>query len=233
MGGHDMRALYHQDVIDSQFNPVKFLLFLRQDDVLKIDSERVTFNKNDYLVKERDYSEYIYFIEEGVVTVESDERVIDFKATSEIIGFQDLMDFNNTNFSYKVFSKNLIAHKFRKIEVIDKVLNTQEGYLYHYHCINREMQELQIKEVLLRKNSIERIKSALIYLLKKFEKENQKSIINEFIELPITIDLLAQYVEMNHVTLYRKLKEMKNQEILYTKKQKIYIDIIALQSSLS
>lgn len=230
MGTEYLKELYHQDEIDSQFNATKLFDFLRQDNILPIGCKKMFFHRNDYLISKGERSEYVYYIEDGLVSMEGNDRVIDFKSASDIVGFQELMMFEKTEFSYKALSKGVIVWKFKKIEVLDKLLNTQEGYLYHYHYLTQELQSLQQKEIFLRKASAEKLEQSLIYLIKKFGTKSKTVYSTKFVELPITVVSLAQYIEVHHATIYRKIREMKKHNIVYTEKQKIYVNLEALKN---
>ncbi|MBC1212483.1 Crp/Fnr family transcriptional regulator [Listeria booriae] len=223
-----LEAFYQQKEIDDQFNSMKLLSFLRQNSILEIECQEVSFPKNKYLIETDEKSEYIYFISDGIVAVEINNKIIDFKTTTDIVGFSELMNLDNSEFSYKSISKVVVAWKFKKVEVLDKLLNTQEGYLYHYHYLTKELHRLQAKEELLRQPSVEKIEKTLVYLIDKLGMDKKQGLVGDFIEFPISVALLAQYIELHEATIYRKIKEMRAASIIYTEKQKIYIDVKGL-----
>lgn len=228
-----IKNLYDITEIKEYFNFSKFAGFLCTNEIMPIPYETVSFKKNTYPLteivptggpdEERADTEFIYIIESGIATMEKEDIVLDIKASDDIVGFSDLFTFNSSNYSYKVISNVMNVVKFNKAHVVDKLLNTQEGYLYHYSYTLRERQNLEFKERIRREKAESKVVLAIHHLLDKLNLLNaEKS--DLYTEFPITMVTLANYVHLNVNTVSTVLHNLMKLGMVKIRNKQIFIN---------
>ncbi|MDT0111371.1 hypothetical protein QJV45_12890 [Listeria booriae] len=236
-----IKNLYDITEIKEYFNFSKFAKFLCTNDIMPIPYETVSFKKNMYPLKEtiptigledeQPDTEFIYIIESGIATMEKDNIVLDIKASDDIVGFSDLFTFNCSNYSYKVISNVMNVVKFNKAHVVDKLLNTQEGYLYHYSYTLRERQNLEFKERIRREKAESKVVFAMHHLLGKLNLSNiEKS--DLYTSFPITMATLANYVHLNVNTVSTVLHSLMKLGMVQIKNKQIFVNFRKIETYL-
>ncbi|MBC1605517.1 Crp/Fnr family transcriptional regulator [Listeria rocourtiae] len=234
-----IKNLYDITEIREYFNFSKFAGFLCTNDIMPIPHETVSFKKNTYPLREtihtgaeedeRVDTEFIYIIESGIATMEKDNIVLDIKASDDIVGFSDLFTFNSSNYSYKVISNAMTVVKFNKAHVVDKLLNTQEGYLYHYSYTLRERQNLEFKERIRREKAESKVILAVHHLLEKLNLLNLK-ISDLYTSFPITMVTLANYVHLNVNTVSTVLHNLMKLGVVKIDNKQIFVNLEKIEA---
>ncbi|WP_430534363.1 Crp/Fnr family transcriptional regulator [Listeria rocourtiae] len=229
-----IKNLYDITKIREYFNLSKFADFLCTEEAMPIPYETISFKKNTYLLREmihtgmvedkRPDTEFIYIIESGIATMEKDNIVLDIKASDDIIGFSDLFTFNSSNYSYKAISKVMTVLKFNKAHIVDKLLNTQKGNLYHYSYTLRERQNMEFKESIRREKAESKVVLTMHHLLDKLNLLNSKK--SDFCTIPpITVVTLANYVQLHVNTISRVLHNLMKLGVVKINNKKIFIHL--------
>ncbi|MBA3927761.1 Crp/Fnr family transcriptional regulator [Listeria rustica] len=228
----EMQFLYNQESISTQFSKEKFRQFLQEDMIFPLKGVTKKYRKNDIIIPEGEVMNEIYFIESGNVAAMKDgEKVIDFYADNDIIGLTNLLLDSQSEYSLQVVSNELITTKYDKENIIEKVINTQEGYFYHYVHMQNQVSQMMEKEELLRLPSEQRISLALLVLGTKFGEETNDPGLIRFPKA-ISKGMIAQYANLNPNTITNVLQKLEEEDILFPARRAFHIDIFQLQIKL-
>ncbi|MBC1457862.1 Crp/Fnr family transcriptional regulator [Listeria newyorkensis] len=228
----EMHMLYNAETVTKEFNERKFYYYLQKDVFPPLAGTMKRFKKHEFLMKEKDTIDEIYFIQSGcVMAIKNDSWVFDFYAETDIIGFDSLLLSHFATHSFQVISDEVIAMKYKKSEIIEKVLNAQEGYLYYYVHVHNQVKRLLAKEALLRLPSEERIGLALLQIIKGYR---DRTIHRGRILFPKHINkgILAKYTNLNPNTITTVLQKFQDQAIIQVIHQRMHVDIWKLRSKL-
>ncbi|MBA3925829.1 Crp/Fnr family transcriptional regulator [Listeria rustica] len=228
----DMNSLYSEDSIASQFSEHKFRRFIEEDCIFPVRGVKKTFNRNDIILKASDDLNAIYFIEEGIVTATIGKGVVvDFYTARDVLGLSNLMLGSSPLYTYQVLSDELVVTRYAKEDIIEKIMNTQEGYFYHYVHMQNQMKHMVKKEELLRLPTRQRISSVLLELGQKYGKETAEKNIISF-PRQISKGMIAQYSNLNPNTITSVLQKLQEEGFIYTIKSAIYMDQPKLEMKL-
>ncbi|MBC1457863.1 Crp/Fnr family transcriptional regulator [Listeria newyorkensis] len=228
----EMEFLYSQESIATQFSRDKFHQFLQEDMIFPLKGVRKKYSKNEIIIPEGEVTNEIYFIESGNVAATKDgENVINFYAENEIIGLTNLLLDSHSEYAFQVISNELFVTKYDKESIIEKVINTQEGYFYHYVHMQNQVSQMIEKEQLLRLPSEQRISLALLILGTKFGEETNDQ---DLIGFPKSISkgMIGQYTNLNPNTITNVLQKLQEEEIIYPARRAFYVDIFKLEIKL-
>lgn len=228
-----MSLLYNQRYIEKQFSEEKFQFFLEEDTIFPLEGRRKKYRKGDMLVAEEDEVDDILFIESGyLMAMKDEENIIDFLGPQDIIGLSNLLLGSPSDYVYQVISNELTVLTYSKADVIDKVMNTQEGYFYHYVHMQNQVTRMMEKEALLRLPSDIRISLTLLHFGNKFGERMQDTPDTICFPKQISKGMLAQYTNLNPNTVTNILQKLQAEEILFSTKRMIYFDTYKLQEKL-
>ncbi|KGL41289.1 hypothetical protein BMT55_03575 [Listeria newyorkensis] len=228
-----MTLLYDQRHIEKQFSEEKFQTFLQKDTIFPLEGTRKKYRKGDILIEEDDEVDDIFFIASGhLVATKNTENVIDFYAHQDVIGLSHLLLGSRSEYAYQVISNELTVVKYAKEDIIDNVINTQEGYFYHYVHMQNQVARMMEKEALLRLPSEERISRAIWKLGEKFGQSMQDDPDTICFPTQISKGMLAQYTNLNPNTVTNILQKLQAEDIIYSMKRTIYFNTYKLQAKL-
>ncbi|AQY49749.1 hypothetical protein PWEIH_02027 [Listeria weihenstephanensis FSL R9-0317] len=228
----EMQFLYNQENIESQFSKEKFRSFLQEDKIFPLQGVKKKYRKSEIIIGENEEINEIYFIESGhIIATKDGEKAIDFFAGKDILGLTNLLLGSAAEYSYQVISSELVVTKYEKEDIIEKVINTQEGYFYHYVHMQNQVGRMMEKEDLLRLPSEQRISLALLSLGNKFGEETSDQDMICFPK-PISKGMIAQYTNLNPNTITNVLQKLQEEEIIYPVRRAIYIDAYKLEEKL-
>ncbi|EUJ42452.1 Crp/Fnr family transcriptional regulator [Paenilisteria rocourtiae] len=220
----DMHSLYSEASIVSQFSEPKFRRFIEDDCIFPVRGVKKTFSRNDIILKANHDLDAIYFIEDGIVTATIGTGVaVDFYTASDILGLSNLLLESSSCYTYQVLTEELIVTRYAKEDIIEKIMNTQEGYFYHYVYMQNRANHMFKKEALLRLPTRQRISSVLLELGQKYGEINLE---NNIICFPkqISKGMIAQYANLNPNTITTVLQKLQEEGYIYTIKSAIYMD---------
>lgn len=228
----DMNSLYSEASITSQFSEYRFRQFIEEDCIFPVKGVKKTFNRSDIVLKASNDLNAIYFIEEGIVTATLGKGVVvDFYTANDVLGLSNLMLGSTSLYTYQVLSDELIVTRYAKEDIIEKIMNTQEGYFYHYVYMQNQAKHMVKKEELLRLPTWQRISLALLELGEKYgEKTSEQHIIS--FPRQISKGMIAQYTNLNPNTITSVLQKLQQEGFIYTIKSAIYMDKPKLKTKL-
>ncbi|MBC1434917.1 Crp/Fnr family transcriptional regulator [Listeria rocourtiae] len=224
----EMYSLYNSETVTKEFNKQKFYCFLQRDLSFPIEGTLKKLKKHEFLMKEKDTIDEICFIRSGcVMAMKKCSRVIDFYTEEDIVGFDELILTESAKHSFKAISDEVIIIKYKKSEIVEKILNAQEGYLYHYVHMQNQIRRLLEKEALLRLPSEKRVGYALLQIMSGSGIQHK-----ELITFPKHINkgILAKYTNLNRNTVTTVLQKLQEESIIQIKQRNMYINIVRLQS---
>ncbi|MBC1436008.1 Crp/Fnr family transcriptional regulator [Listeria rocourtiae] len=228
----EMYFLYHSEIVKEAFNTHKLYCFLKKDLLYPVQSKVKKLNKHDLLIQEQNISSEVYFIQSGCVMEKKGQFLVNgFYTKGDIIGFDSLLLTDKSEYSLEVMSDEATIVKYKKAEIIEKILSTQEGYFYYYVHIQNQVKRLLEKEALLRLYSAEqRIESALLQLVSVYwDRDNEVALLPKYINKSI----LAKYTNLNSNTVTTVLQKLQKESIIQMDKRKIEINLIKLHAKLA
>ncbi|MBC6315253.1 Crp/Fnr family transcriptional regulator [Listeria grandensis] len=221
----ELQELYAIDAIQEDFNPKKLLPILLNDAIFPIPKEQLIIKKSEELMLQVEATDFVYAIEQGVSALVLNSQIIDFVSENGFIGLHHSKQLEHTDFHAVALSKELIVWKFELTDVIAKIMNIQEGYLYHYNYMRliydrytqkiASMGEMNVEKVLLSLRSI-----ALWY--------GTGETCNGFIKIPtcFTRKILANYMGISRTTLSTVLTSLEKEKQIFTnEQQQLFIKI--------
>ncbi|MBC6316285.1 Crp/Fnr family transcriptional regulator [Listeria grandensis] len=229
----EMHFLYNSETVTQEFSEHKFYYFLQKDLFSPIEGTIKKFKKHEFLITEKEMVDEIYFIQSGcVMAMKNYSRVIDFYTEEDIVGFDCLLLTDLAAHSFKAISDEVLIMKYKKSEIIEKVLNAQEGYLYHYVHMQNQIKRLLEKEELLRQPSEKRIGFALLQIIKGCGARKRYS---ELVTFPKHINkgILAKYTNLNPNTVTNVLQKLQEESIIQVIQRTMHVNVLKLQSKLS
>ncbi|MBA3926455.1 Crp/Fnr family transcriptional regulator [Listeria rustica] len=192
-----MHFLYNARIVENEFSKEKFLQSLQDDVVYPITGTIKQYEKYEHIMKESGIVGEIFFIVSGyIVACEGKTRISHFYGSQDIIGLENLMLESPTSYSFEVISDKVKVIKYKKVDIIEKLFNTQEGYLYHYVYMQDRMTQMIRREQLLRLSSEERISLALFRLSERYGEPIPQSNVSIFPKA-INKGMLARYTNLN------------------------------------
>lgn len=227
-----MEFLYNKENISAKFSKDKFRQFLQEKVIFPLRGVTKKYYKNDSILTEGEVISHVYVIESGNVAVRKDEeQIISFYSENEIIGVTNLLLGSRSECSFQAISNELVVTKYDKVSIVEKVINTQEGYFYHYVHMQNQFSQMMEKEELLRLPSEQRISLALLILGTNFGEETDDQ---DLIRFPKSINkgMIAQYTNLNPNTITNVLQKLQNEDSLYPARGGFYVDIFKLQLKL-
>lgn len=228
----DMDSLYSEASIVSQFSERRFRRFIEEDRIFPVRGVKKTFNRNDIILKASNDLNAIYFIDEGIVTGTIEKGVVvDFYTARDVLGLSNLMLGSDSAYTYQVLSEELVVTRYAKEDIIEKVMNTQEGYFYHYVHMQNLVKRMVKKEELLRLPTLQRISSVLLELGEKYGEETSEKNIISF-PRHISKGMIAQYANLNPNTITNVLQKLQEEGFIYTIKSSIFMDKSKLEMKL-
>ncbi|MBC1458780.1 Crp/Fnr family transcriptional regulator [Listeria newyorkensis] len=228
----DMDSLYSEASIISHFSERRFRRFIEEDRIFPVRGVKKTFNRNDIIFKASNDLNAIYFIDEGIVTGTIEKGVVvDFYTVRDVLGLSNLMLGSDSAYTYQVLSEELVVTRYAKEDIIEKVMNTQEGYFYHYVHMQNLVKRMVKKEELLRLPTLQRISSVLLELGEKYGEETSEKNIISF-PRHISKGMIAQYANLNPNTITSVLQKLQEEGFIYTIKSAIFMDKSKLEMKL-
>ncbi|MBA3926456.1 Crp/Fnr family transcriptional regulator [Listeria rustica] len=228
-----MTLLYDQHHIEKSFSKEKFKIFLQEDMIFPLEGTRKKYRKGDILIDENDEVDDIILIESGhVIATKNTENLIDFYANQDIIGLSNMLLGSQSEYTYQVISNELMVIRYAKEDIIDKVINTQEGYFYHYVYMQSQVSRMMEKEELLRLPSEERISLAILSLGEKFGEIMKDDPDTVCFPIQISKGMLARYTNLNPNTVTNILQKLQAEDIIYSIRRTIYFNAYKLQEKL-
>ncbi|MBC1604049.1 Crp/Fnr family transcriptional regulator [Listeria rocourtiae] len=174
----------------------------------------------------------VFLIEHGMIAATNGRNiVVDFFAQDDIIGLSNLMLGSTSDYIFVVLSDELTVIRYHKEDLIEKIMNTQEGYLYHYVHMQNMVNRLLARQELWRLPTEERIVIVLLELSRKYGQESENKNILCFPK-QISKGMIAQYTNFNPNTITTILQKLQEEDCIYPVRSTIFIDMEKLETKL-
>lgn len=228
-----MNFLYNSSVVEKEFSKERFLQSLREDNVYPIKGTIRQYEKYEQIMKESEVVDEIFFIVSGyIIACEGKTRITYFYGSQDIIGLENLILEKPSLCSFEAVSDKVEVIKYKKVDIIEKILNMQEGYLYHYVYMQDRVTQMVRREELLRLSSEDRVSLALFRLSERYGESIPQSDITVFPK-PINKGMLARYTNLNPNTVTVAFQNLYQEKILTTNQKSLHVDISKLKSKLA
>lgn len=207
----NIAELYDVQAIERDFHIEKLLPILLADDDYPIDRKRLVLGKSDIFESKDNIASYVFVIESGVSSMCMGNQIIDFAVSGDFIGLHGEGGTGKTRVSGRVITDELIVWRFKFHDVLAKIMNIQEGYLYLYNYM-MSMYRTHLKKMMaLRSDKQQRVLAFLQILAEKSGENDEPS--DEFIKLPsfFTRKLLGDYIKVSPMTLNTTIKQLEEE----------------------
>ncbi|MBC1907651.1 Crp/Fnr family transcriptional regulator [Listeria booriae] len=224
--------LHAESDISKDFNEMKFRQFIQDDFIFPIQGVKKNYVKQDILIREGADTNDVYFIEQGMVAATLDGNVaVDFFTKNDVIGLSNLTLGSKSDYTFTVLSDEIEVTRYRKEDLIEKIMNTQEGYLYHYMHMQNTASRLLARQELLQLPTEERIIFVLLELSEKYGNEVDDK---DMLRFPKQINKgrIAQYTNFNASTIATVLQKLQEEACIYPVRSAIFVNTEKLETKL-
>ncbi|AQY49732.1 cAMP-binding domain-containing protein [Listeria weihenstephanensis FSL R9-0317] len=205
--------LYGKETVKKNFSYSEFLKILLASGVPFVKQE---IPNHQILLIENEPNKDVYFVEDGVILLNSNRNVVRIVGSKQIIGLNGDALVDESFYTATAISK-VTAYIFSKKEVLQTLMSMQEGWLYIY-LNNQENEKIMNRRyVLMRQNGEERLRDALNELA-----ENYGISKGDYIYIPkiFTRKIIASYTNLSVKSLARIMKVLIEEGFLvYDSKQ--------------
>ncbi|MDZ5757450.1 Crp/Fnr family transcriptional regulator [Carnobacterium maltaromaticum] len=201
MRNKNAEDFYSIEKIGILYNSEKLINLLLNN----IKFEILNVKKNEYLIKENTDNEFIYYTKKGLLSMKKEKYIIDFFSSGEFVGLSELFMGTKSIMEISAITDSELI-RFKKADVISKVLSYQEGYFYYLYNMNQMMRKVFQKQENLMMTAEKRVVLSLVKLIERFgEKTTQGFLLpKEF-----TNKLISEYVQCHLTTMLYIFKNLQ------------------------
>lgn len=206
-----INKLYNIEAIKRDFSLGKLLSILLDDEVYPIRKQKLVFEKSEMFYMENEEDSYVFAIEKGISSVFIGNQLVNFVGAGEFIGLHCEGSTDETRFSGSVISDEVVVWRFHFHDVLAKIMNIQEGYLYHYNYMI-SIYPIYLNKILAMGADVEeRVFGFLEIIAGKFGE-----IDGPFVKIPsfFTRKLLSDYINVSRMTLNTTIKRLEEKELI-------------------
>ncbi|WP_099225373.1 Crp/Fnr family transcriptional regulator [Listeria costaricensis] len=196
---NDISELYNIKNVHIDFQPQN--LFERLINENKIHYKEKVFSKGSFIVKEKTQHNYIYFIKDGIVSVEKQEDIYTFFPKGNFIGLNVLSRERSPFFSFVAFT-DVEVIRFDRAEVETYLNRMQERWLFLYVQEQRFRDHIYECYLFRREKGIEKVELAITFINKIFPNPTQRVLPPE-----IPYKEFARFVGIKESTIQKILKK--------------------------
>lgn len=205
-------SFYSIDKIGLLYNSKQMIDMLLNDMNFKIPFSIITLKRKELLISENERSEFVYFIKDGILAMKRDNYIFDFIKSNEFVGLYELSEKDNSVFNIIAIKETELL-RFKKTDILWKVLSYQEGLFYYLHNMNAIVIKSIEKQNILLMAAEKKIVVALIDLLERFGKSTKEGTI---LPREFTNKLISEYTRCHLTTMLYVFKEFKDNRVIVT-----------------
>ncbi|EUJ18236.1 hypothetical protein PGRAN_15882 [Listeria grandensis FSL F6-0971] len=221
--GIELCFLKNQEALEQKFSTDQLLRFLKDNTIFSNRSKTITLKKKDILIKEGEELKYIYIVKNGTILKSSHQNnTVDFIFSKDIIGLTKFLFNSKSEQTLQVVSDELVVERFHKADVIEKIINTEDGYFYHYLHMQKQLERQRAKEMLLRLPAELRVSKALLLLGSHYDRALEQENILTIAKI-ITRKMLAHYTNLTQNTVTAILQDLVKKELIMTKQHSAHV----------
>ncbi|MBC6315256.1 Crp/Fnr family transcriptional regulator [Listeria grandensis] len=209
--------------VQEEFNPSQLLPILLDDAIFPIPNEQLVIGKTEELMLRTSDTDFVYAIEQGVSALVLDKQIIDFVDENRFVGLHHSRQRLQSDFHVLALSKELVVRKFELTDVLAKIMNIQEGYLYHYHYMHRIYERYIQKIASLGEMNLDKVMQTLRSIALWY---GDKEMYKEFTKIPIcfTRNILANYMGISRTTLGTVLTALQREKLVFiNERQQLFV----------
>ncbi|WP_157455680.1 Crp/Fnr family transcriptional regulator [Carnobacterium maltaromaticum] len=211
--------LYSIEKIGILYNSTQMIDMLLNDRHFKIPFNSITVKKGELVVSKNEQSEFVYFIRKGIVALKHENYIFDFLKPNDFVGLYELSEKENSIFDIVAVKETELV-RFKKADILWKVLSYQEGLFYYLHNMNKILIKSIEKQSILLMFTEKKIIVSLINLLERFGNATEEgySLPKEF-----TNKLISEYTKCHLTTMFTIFKDLQSSRaIVSTGKPYVY-----------
>ncbi|MBA3926317.1 helix-turn-helix domain-containing protein [Listeria rustica] len=222
-----LTGLYSSNNIQSDFQSKKLLEILLDDQIFPIKKKHIVFGKSDKIVLtdgNNSSSIYVYAVEKGMGALILESNIIDFIGEDGFIGLHHSNFMNDSKLHAESLTGELVTWRFELQDVLAKIINMQEGYLYHYNYMRETYERYTMKLRAIGEDNDGKVAMLLYSIASWFGIEAEEK---DFVELPkiFTRKVLANYMGISHTTLSTVIRELARQGEVISKSQRLLVRV--------
>ncbi|MBC1561233.1 Crp/Fnr family transcriptional regulator [Listeria booriae] len=224
---YQFEQLYNVDTLDQDFSTEKFLQVLLDDSYYPIEHKYKTYNKNEkiYFPDKQKNDSNIFIIEDGVGGFYSNKELISFVGKGEVAGLHNLAtrEGEAQEEYVKVLTETITLWEFSKSDILGKIINIQDGYLYHYLTMKKILDQMLSRYLMEHKASEERV---MYYLHDIASRYGEHHIDTNYLKIPsfLSQNSIINYIGVSNKTFYKILKKLCSDEIVLINEEGMFVD---------
>lgn len=200
------KNFYSIEEISILYNSERLIDMLLNDKSLQIRYETIKVKKGEHLILASTKSEFVYFTNKGLLAMKKENYIFDFISVGDFIGLYELF-IEETSILNVLGIKESEVLRFKKKDVIFKMLSYQEGFFYYLYHMNRMLGKTINKQTMLVMSAEKRVIVALIQILERFGKANKEGFL---LPKEFTNKLISEYSKCHLTTMPYIFKNLQN-----------------------
>lgn len=216
---------YSIEKIGIAYNSKKMIDMLLNDIYFKIPFVNMLVKRGELLVSQTERSEFVYFIKKGILAMKHENYIFDFVKSNEFLGLYELSEQANSTFNVVAIKETEVV-RFKKIDILWKVLSYQEGLFYYLHNMNKTLIKFSEKQNILLMSAEKKIIVSLVDLLERFGDSTKEghSLPKEF-----TNKVISEYTKCHLTTMLYVFKDLQHNNAIVSKEKPYIYDIEKLR----
>lgn len=207
-----LNDLYSRESIETEFNKEKLYSLLLNNDFFEVKKQEILLQKDGNVTLRNGKVDYVYYISQGIAFTSIGEQIIDFCGQGEFVGLVDNSSVKGSDFYLNPLTE-LTVWRFKKSDVMTKVMSLQDGYLYYYNCMQERYQSYTNRIMLHEETDEKRTLIALHDIGEKFGRYNA-SLNMCVIPKAFTRKLVAAYLGISRTKLSDILSKLKKEGMI-------------------
>lgn len=204
-----LNDLYSREIIETEFNKEKLYSLLLNNDFFEVKKQEIVLKKNDNITLRSGKVDYVYYISQGIAFTSIGDQIMDFCGQGEFVGLVDNSSVKESEFYLNPLTE-LTVWRFKKSDVMAKIMSLQDGYLYYYNCMQERYQSYTNRIMLHEETDEQRTLIALHDIGEKFGRYIQ-SLNRYVIPRTFTRTLVADYLGISRTKLSDILSKLKKE----------------------
>ncbi|WP_088816481.1 MULTISPECIES: Crp/Fnr family transcriptional regulator [Listeria] len=215
----DLIELYSKKVVEERFNEKELLKLLENQFAIYGENIKIS-NGRKIVLKERE--EYVYYIVHGAASVSKDDTIYCFQGKDRFLGLESMFFDSHMDLDFHAVGNTELI-KFKKKQVIDALMNTQEGWIFGYQIAHRFNEVIINHCIFYKLKARSRSKKFLLELADELHEENDTK---DFLPKQLNYKMLSEYLGISYVTIRKLFSELRKEGFIgrCQESQRFYIN---------
>ncbi len=200
----DLLELYSKKEVEERFNEKELLKLLENQFAISKERKKI---RNGHQIVLKDSEEYVYYIVHGAVSVSKNGTIYCFEGNGRFIGLENMFFANHMDLDFHAIG-DVEVIKFKKSQVIESLMNTQEGWIFGYQIAYRLNQVIIDHCVYYKLKARTRSKKFLVELADELHEAND---MKDFLPKEINYRILSEYLGISYATVRKLFSQLRKE----------------------